>query len=56
VAELNERMAEAQPLSDAEANPGEGGHDYIIITRQVPATKDKWRIVPSDVEEDEGEK
>jgi hypothetical protein len=55
VAELTQRMAEARPVSDAKANRGEAGHDYIVITRQVPATKGKWRIVPSDVERDEGE-
>ncbi len=55
VAKLNQRMAEAQPVSDAEVNLGEGDHDYIVISRQVPATKGKWRIVPSDVEDDRGE-
>ena len=55
VAALSRRFDEAQPLLDEQASLGEAGPDYIVIRRQMPATKGKWRIVSKEVEETRGE-
>jgi hypothetical protein len=31
--------------------PGEDGPDYVVIRRQMPATKGKWRMFSKEVEE-----
>ena len=54
VADLNRRLAEARPVSEEEASYSEGGPDYFVISRQVPAKKGKWRMVSREVEEGEG--
>jgi hypothetical protein len=50
VDELNHRMSEARAVADDDSGPilDGDGPEYMIITRHVPATKGKWRIVPED--------
>jgi hypothetical protein len=55
VADLNQRLGEARPLRDEEPSLREGGPDYFVIRRQVPARKGKWRMVSKEVEEADGE-
>jgi hypothetical protein len=50
VAELNRKLEGARPVLDDQASVGEGGPDYIVIRRQMPATKGKWRMVSKEVE------
>ena len=51
VAELNRRLDEAQPVPNEKASLGEGGPDYIVIRRQMPVTKGKWRLISKEVED-----
>jgi len=51
VAELNQKLEEAQPVRDEQASIGARGPDYMIIQRQIPATKGKWRMISKEVEE-----
>jgi hypothetical protein len=51
VAELNRKLDEARPVLGEQGALGEGGPDYIVIRRQMPATKGRWRMVSKEVEE-----
>jgi hypothetical protein len=55
LAALNQRLEEATPVLDEQASLGEDGPDYVLIRRWMPATKGKWRMVPKEVQETEGE-
>jgi len=55
VTELRDRLDEAQPVLGDEARLGSDAADYIVIRRQVPVTKGKWRMVPTEVEEADSE-
>ena len=48
--EIKQRMAEAESLPQDAAEP-EGGADYFITSRRVPAQKGKWRMVSEEIEE-----
>jgi hypothetical protein len=48
VAEVRARLDGARPVTDTE--PRDGEPDYVVIRRQVPARKGKWRLVPEEVE------
>ncbi len=52
VDELNRRMREAQPLAEEEADSALAGDgpEYMVVTRQVFATKGKWQILPEETE------
>ena len=52
-AELTARIEAATPVTDPPADAGASDADYFLLTRQVPATKGKWRMVPKDVEDAE---
>jgi hypothetical protein len=56
VADLTRRFEEARPVSEQQTSLREDDPDYLFIRRWVPATKGKWRIVPKEAEEAEGEK
>lgn len=49
-AEFRARIENARPLEDGEAQRADGEPDYIVIRRQVPVRKGKWRLVPEEVE------
>jgi hypothetical protein len=51
VAELNRKLDDAQPVLDEQAGLGQDGPDYVVIRREIPATKGKWRMVSRAVEE-----
>ncbi len=51
--EIKQRLAKAEPLAE-EAGEPEGGADYFITSRRVPARKGKWRMVSEEVEKAEG--
>jgi hypothetical protein len=50
-AELTARMEAATPATSTETAEGAAGADYFLLSRQVPATKGKWRMVSKDVED-----
>lgn len=54
-AELRTRVENAQPVADAEAHLGDDEPDYIVIGRQVPVRKGKWRLLPEEIEKAEEE-
>lgn len=54
MAEISGRLDEAQSVSNQKASLGADGADYVVIRRQVPVRKGKWRMVSKDVEEAEG--
>jgi hypothetical protein len=54
-AEFRARVENAQPVADAEAQLAEGDPDYIVIGRQVPVHKGKWRLLPEEIEKAEEE-
>lgn len=45
----------ARPLADGEAHSGTNEMDYVVIGRQMPVRKGKWRLVPEQMEKDEEE-
>ncbi len=47
--EVKRRIAEAESLPEDAKEP-EGGADYFITSRRVPARKGKWRMVAEEVE------
>jgi hypothetical protein len=49
VAEVRTRREGAQPVADAEQHLADGEPDYLVIRRQVPIRKGKWRLVPDEV-------
>jgi hypothetical protein len=51
--EIRTKVETAQPMAETEALP-ERDPDYIVIRRQVPVHKGKWRLLPQEVE-DSGE-
>jgi hypothetical protein len=51
--DIKERLAKAEPVSNV-AEP-EGGADYFVISRRVPARKGKWRIVSEEIEDRDSE-
>lgn len=55
VAEMKARIEQAQPVAGETAGLGDGGPDYIVIRRQVPVKKGKWRMVSKEVEEADNE-
>lgn len=54
VAEMRSRIEAAQPAVGDEARLDGDAADYVIIRRQVPVQKGKWRMVSKEVEESEG--
>ena len=54
VAEMRARLDSAEPLKDQIAGLA-GDPDYVIIRRQVPVKKGKWRMVSKEVEEADNE-
>lgn len=50
-ADVKQRMEKARPVSDEEANLSPEGPDYAFVSRYVPATKGKWRMVSEEVAE-----
>lgn len=52
--EIKLRIADAEALPPDATEP-EGGADYFITSRRVPAKKGKWRMVSQEIEEAEGE-
>ncbi|GIK83193.1 MAG: hypothetical protein BroJett024_42980 [Alphaproteobacteria bacterium] len=50
VADLEEELASAQPVSEEVAGAVDADPDYVVIKRWVPATKGRWRIVPPEAE------
>jgi hypothetical protein len=55
VAEMRERFEKARPVVDRTTGLGGEAPDYMIIRRQVPVKKGKWRMVSKEVEEAEAE-
>ncbi len=55
VADLNRKLDEAEPVLDDVARLDAGGPDYIVIRRQMPAMKGKWRLVSKEVEARRGQ-
>jgi hypothetical protein len=51
VADLRSRIEAAQPAIGDEARLDGDEADYVVIARQVPIHKGKWRMVPKEVEE-----
>jgi len=51
--DIKERLDKAEPVSDA-AEP-EGGADYFVISRRVPARKGKWRMVSEEIKDRDSE-
>jgi hypothetical protein len=51
VAEMKARIEQAQPVSGQTVGLGGDGPDYMVIRRQVPVKKGKWRMVSKEVEE-----
>jgi hypothetical protein len=51
--EIKQRLAKAEPLAE-EAGEPEGGADYFVTSRRVPARKGKWRMVSKEIEKAEG--
>jgi hypothetical protein len=51
VEEMKARMEQARPVADQTVGLGGSGPDYVIIRRQVPVKKGKWRMVSKEVEE-----
>jgi hypothetical protein len=49
--DIKRRLAKAEPVSD-EGEP-EGGADYFVVSRRVPARKGKWRMVSEEIEQAE---
>jgi hypothetical protein len=49
-AEFRSRVEAAQPVADGERQLADGEPDYIVIRRQVPVRKGKWRLVPEEAE------
>jgi len=54
-AESRARVENAQPVADAEAQLEDGVPDYVVIGRQVPVHKGKWRLLPEELEKVEQE-
>lgn len=50
--EIKRRLAEAEPVAEEVGEP-EGGADYFVTSRRVPARKGKWRMVSKEIEEAE---
>ena len=55
LAEMRSRVGSAEPVAETEAPPSGDDADYVIIRRQVPVQKGKWRMVSKEVEEAEAE-
>lgn len=51
LAELTRPLDEAQLVTDEETSLSGDDPDYFVISRRVPATKGKWRMVSKEVEE-----
>lgn len=51
VAELNLKLDQATPVIDEKGALGKRGPDYIVIRRQMPATKGRWRMVSKEIAE-----
>jgi hypothetical protein len=49
------RIERAQPAANLEAQLTNGAPDYVVIQRKVPVRKGKWRLVPEQIEHDEGD-
>lgn len=54
-AEFRARIESAQPVADAAAPLEDGEPDYVVISRQVPVQKGKWRLLPEGIETAEEE-
>jgi hypothetical protein len=50
------RLEAAQPVTEADRHLLDGEPDYMVVRRQVPVRKGKWRLLPEEIEkvEDEG--
>lgn len=55
VADFRARLDNARPVADSEVRLEGGEPDYVVIARQVPAHKGKWRLLPEEVEKAEGD-
>lgn len=53
--EIKRRLAEAKPVAEEVGEP-EGGADYFVTTRRVPAQKGRWRMVSREIEESEDQR
>lgn len=53
LADMRSRVESAEPVTEAEAPLSGDDADYVIIRRQVPVQKGKWRMVSKEVEEAE---
>ena len=49
------RVENAQRVADAEAQLQDDEPDYVVIGRQVPVHKGKWRLLPEEIENGEEE-
>lgn len=52
VPELRERLESAEPVGAADDPAADGEPDYIVIARQVPVQKGKWRLLPEGIEDE----
>lgn len=55
LADMRSRVESAEPVAEAETPLSGDDADYVIIRRQVPVRKGKWRMVSKEVEEAEAE-
>jgi hypothetical protein len=55
LADMKRRVESAKPVTEAESPVSGDDADYVIIARQVPVQKGKWRMVSRQVEEAERE-
>jgi hypothetical protein len=53
LADMRSRVESADPVTEAETPLSGDEADYVIIRRQVPVRKGKWRMVSKEVEEAE---
>ena len=53
LADMKTRVEFAKPVTEAEVPLSGDDADYVIISRQVPVQKGKWRMVSKEVEEAE---
>lgn len=54
-AAVRARVEAAQPVAEAERQLPDGELDYVVIRRQVPVRKGKWRPLPEGIDNVEDE-
>jgi hypothetical protein len=53
--ELTGQLDEARLVTDNTPSASDDGPDYVVVTREIPRTKGKWRILPKEVEDRHGD-